>query len=131
MEAKSQLLSKVETMQFVLPEHLNHMEMMHGGEILKLMDDTAGLAFMRYCEGDAVTAGVSDVKFIRSIPSKSMIKCTAQIIATGRTSMKTKVEIYIEDIKLQVSHKAVEGIFVGVAVDEEGKPRPVSPILQE
>ena len=65
MKAKNYLSSKVETMQFVLPEHLNHMGNMHGGEIMKLMDNTAGLAFTRHAEENAVTAGVKEINFIR------------------------------------------------------------------
>ncbi|WP_278287233.1 hypothetical protein [Cellulosilyticum ruminicola] len=41
MKAKSYLASRVEIVKFVLPEHLNNMGNMHGGEIMKLMDDTA------------------------------------------------------------------------------------------
>lgn len=114
--------NKVEVMQFVLPEHLNHMGNMHGGEILKLMDNTAGLAFIRYAGGDAVTAGVKDVKFITSIPSKSIIKCVAEVVEVGRTSMKTEVAVYIEETATLTLTKAAEGTFTGVAIDQEGKP---------
>lgn len=115
-------LNRVEVMQFVLPEHLNHMGNMHGGEILKLMDNTAGLAFIRYAGGDAVTAGVKDVKFIAPIPFKSIIKCVAEVVEVGRTSMKTEVAVYIEEAGTMKLTKAAEGTFTGVAIDDEGKP---------
>ena len=131
MEAKSYLLSKVETMQFVLPEHLNHMGNMHGGEIMKLMDNTAGLAFTRHAEGDSVTAGVKEIDFIKPIPAKSAIKCIAEVVSTGRSSMETHVQVLVEDFKTGEVYKAVEGTFTGVAVDENSKPRPVAPVLYD
>jgi len=127
-EMKMELISKVETTQFVLPEHLNHMGNMHGGEILKLMDNTAGLAFIRYAGGDAVTAGVKEVKFIAPIPHKSIIKCVAEVVSVGRSSMEIKVEVFIECLETMTLIKAATGTFTGVAIDEEGKPRPVRPI---
>lgn len=119
-------LNRVEVMQFVLPEHLNHMGNMHGGEILKLMDNTAGLAFIRYAGGNAVTAGVKDVKFITPIPFKSIIKCVAEVVEVGRTSMKTEVAVYIEEAGIMKLTKVAEGTFTGVAIDEEGKPLAVN-----
>jgi len=131
MKAKSYLLSKVETMQFVLPEHLNHMGNMHGGEIMKLMDNTAGLAFTRHAEGNSVTAGVKQINFIKPIPQKSAIKCIAEVVSTRKSSMETHVEVLIEDFKTGEMDKAVEGIFIGVAIDENSRPRPVAPVVYE
>lgn len=128
---KSNLQSRVEIMQFVLPEHLNHMHNMHGGEIMKLMDNAAGLVFVRHAEGDAVTAGVKDLKMIKPIPAKSVVRCIGELIETGRTSMKVHVQVLIEDVITGSSTVASEGLFTGVAVDAEGKPRPVASVIRE
>lgn len=131
MKTNSYLVSRVETMQFVLPEHLNHMGNMHGGEIMKLMDNTAGLAFTRHAAGNAVTAGVKEINFIKPIPGKSAVKCTAEVVSTGRSSMETHVEVLIENFQTGELYKVAEGLFTGVAIDENGKPRPVAPIMKE
>lgn len=131
MKAKSYLLSKVETMQFVLPEHLNHMGNMHGGEIMKLMDNTAGLAFTRHAEGKSVTAGAKEINFIKPVPENSAIKCIAEVVSTGRSSMETHVQVLIEDFKTGEMYRVADGIFTGVAVDENGKPRPVAPVVYD
>ncbi len=125
---KSSLESRAETIQFVLPEHLNHMERMHGGEIMKLMDNTAGLVFVRHAEGNAVTAGVKEIKMLKAIPAKSIIKCVGELIDTGRTSMHVKVCIWLLDVRTKEETLAAEGIFIGVGVDEEGKPREVAKV---
>ena len=128
MMIKNNLVSRVETMQFVLPEHLNHMERMHGGEIMKLMDNVAGLVFVRHAEGNAVTAGVKELNMIQPIPAKSIIKCVGEVIATGRTSMQVKVCIWLQNVQGREEVLAAEGIFTGVGIDEEGKPREVAKI---
>ena len=128
---KSNLLSRVETMQFVLPEHLNGMGNMHGGEIMKLMDNTAGLVFVRHAEGNAVTAAVNDLKMIKPIPAKSVVKCVGELIGTGRTSMKVCVQVFIEDVQTGSTTLASEGLFIGVAVDQAGKPREVAKVKIE
>lgn len=124
-------IESAETTQFVLPEHLNHMGNMHGGEILKLMDNTAGLAFIRYVGGDAVTAGVKEVKFIHPIPHRSIIRCKAEVVATGRTSIQVKVAVFIELLDRRDLMKAAEGTFIGVAIDEEGKPKHIPSIIKK
>lgn len=114
---------KIEITQFVSPQHLNHMGNMHGGEIFKLMDSTAGLAFTRCAKGNAVTAAADDIQFIKPIPCGTIIKCTAQVVEVRKTSIKTYAEVFVQDIVTAESYKAAMGTFIGVAIDEEGKPR--------
>lgn len=128
---KNNLKSRVEMMQFVLPEHLNHMENMHGGEIMKLMDNTAGLVFVRHAKGDAVTAAIKELQMIKPIPAKSVVRCIGELIETGRTSMKVHVQVLIEDVQTGDTTVASQGVFIGVAVDESGKPRPVDSLVRE
>lgn len=131
MKAKSYLSSKTEVVKFVLPEHLNNMGNMHGGEIMKLMDDTAGLTFVRHASGEAVTAAANDIRFIKPIPANSIVKCVTQLVGTGRTSMQVTAQVFIENIKTGEAVLAAEGMFIGVAIDENGKPRPVAPVITD
>lgn len=131
MKAKSYLTSKIENVKFVLPEHLNNMGNMHGGEIMKLMDDTAGLTFIRHANGDAVTAAANDIRFIKPIPANSVIKCVTEMIGTGRTSMQVSAKVFLEDVKTGESTLAAEGMFIGVAIDENGKSRVVPSVITE
>lgn len=131
MKAKSYLASRIEIVKFVLPEHLNNMGNMHGGEIMKLMDDTAGLTFCRHSSGSAVTAAANDIHFIKPIPANSIIKCITEVTGTGRTSMQVSAQIFIEDIKTGELVLAAEGTFVGVAIDEKGKPRVVPSVITD
>ena len=131
MKAKSYLDSKTEVTKFVLPEHLNNMGNMHGGEIMKLMDDTAGLSFIKHANGKAVTAAANDIRFIKSIPANSVVKCITQLVGTGNTSMQVVAQVFIENVEDGSSILAADGVFIGVAIDEEGKPRRVAPVIKE
>lgn len=119
--------AKIEIMQFVSNEQLNSMGRMHGGEILKLMDNTCGLAFTRYSRGNAVTAAANDISFLKPIPAGCMVKCIVEIKKVGRTSIETYAEVYVEEIVTGNTYKAATGTFIGVAIDEEGKPRCARP----
>lgn len=131
MEARSYLETRTEVSQFVLPEHLNHMGNMHGGEIMKLMDNTAGIAFTRHAKCKAVTAAVNDFKFILPVPQKSIVRCIAEVTKVGRTSMEVNTTLYVENVETGENKKAAQGIFIGVAIDEEGRPVPVAPLKIE
>ncbi len=122
---KTNLDSRVDTTQFVLPENLNQRGYMHGGEIMKLMDNVAGLVFIKHCAGDAVTAAVKEVKMIKPIPGKSVVRCMGEVISTGRTSMTVKVCIWTQDIVNNTEELVTEGIFIGVGVDENSRPMEV------
>lgn len=129
MEQDKELM-KVETTTLVLPGQLNHMNNMHGGEILKLMDNTAGIVCAKYSGGNAVTAAVNEFKFIKPVPAGSVIRCEASVLSVGHTSMNTLVTIYVDDVVNHTEYKAAEGFFVGVAIDSQGKPRPVQVSLE-
>ena len=131
MKAKTYLASRIEAVRFVLPEHLNNMGNMHGGEIMKLMDDTAGLTFCRHSSGIAVTVAANDIRFIKPIPANSIIKCITEVIGTGRTSMQVSAQIFMEDVQTGDVTLAAEGVFIGVAIDENGKPRVVPSVITD
>ncbi len=125
---KTNLESRVDTVQFVLPEHLNQRGNMHGGEILKLMDNVAGLVFIKHCQGDAVTAAVKEVKMMKPISSKGVIRCMGEVVSTGRSSIHVKVRIWNQDVINNTEELAVEGVFIGVGLDAEGNTTEVPKI---
>ena len=69
--------------------------------------------------------------FIKPISTNSIIKCITEVTGTGRTSMQVSAQIFIEDIKTGEVVLAAEGAFVGVAIDENGKPRVVPSVITE
>jgi acyl-CoA hydrolase len=131
MEPKSAKPSKCEMIVHVHPKYLNFWGTMHGGEIMNLMDETSGLAAMRYAASQVTTVGVENMRLIRPIKPGAIAKCRAEVVYAGRTSIEVYTEVVLEDYKTGRETIAAEAYFTSVALDENGKKRPVPPLLIE
>ncbi|QIX25930.1 acyl-CoA thioesterase [Nocardioides sp. JQ2195] len=99
----------------------------HGGEIMKLADSTAGAAAQRHSGGAAVTAALDEMAFLEPVHVGDIVRTTAQVNWAGRSSMEVGVRIEAEpwtDASGQPLHVA-SAYFVFVAIDEEGRARRV------
>ena len=96
-----------------------------GGWILSQMDIAAGITAGRRARGPVATVAVDGMKFIRPILLGDILSIYADIARLGRTSMAIRVEVMVyrraEAEELQVT----EGLFTFVALDREGRPRPI------
>jgi len=105
----------------------------HGGEIMKLADSTAGAVAQRHSGGPAVTAGVDEMVFLAPVHVGDIVRTTAQVNWAGRSSLEIGVRVEAEpwtDASRTPLHVA-SAYFVFVAIDAEGRPRPVPPLLPE
>ena len=105
----------------------------HGGAIMKLVDEAAGAAAQRHSGGAAVTASMDEMAFLEPVQSGDLVHAHAQVNWAGRTSMEVGVRVLAEPWdEAGVPPKRVASAYlVFVAVDEHGKPRPVAPVLPE
>ncbi|PKM78695.1 MAG: acyl-CoA thioesterase [Firmicutes bacterium HGW-Firmicutes-15] len=131
MEAKSASASRVTMAQVVLPYHANAAGNMHGGEVMKLMDSAAGVVAQRHCLCNVVTVSVDKLVFKEPILVGDLVVCDAELIFTGRTSMEIYVTVKVENLRLGEIKLALEGYFVMIALDRNGRPTPVSPLKLE
>ncbi|QBR91988.1 acyl-CoA thioesterase [Nocardioides euryhalodurans] len=99
----------------------------HGGEIMKLADSTAGAVAHRHSGGPAVTAAMDEMAFLEPVRVGDIVRTFAQVNWAGRSSMEIGVRVEAQpwgsaaDAPLHVA----SAYFVFVAIDEEGHPRPV------
>ena len=128
MQTKTYKDSEAILSEMLLPYQANTLGNIHGGEIMKLMDSTAGIAAMKYSGKDAVTARVDELQFKQPVHVGAHIICKAHVVYTGRTSMEVFVTVENEDIKTGRKTVALTAFFTMVAVDENGRPTPVPPI---
>lgn len=117
--------------QMVLPFHANVAGNMHGGEVMKLMDSAAGVVATRHCLSNVVTASVTQLSFIEPIFVGDLVVCHAKLIYTGTTSMEVYVTVKAEDLEKGTIKNVSEGYFFMVALDRNGRPRPVPPLKIE
>jgi acyl-CoA hydrolase len=114
--------------EILLPYQANTSGNIHGGEIMKIMDSTAGVAGMKYSGGNVVTARVDELQFKQPVHIGDHVKCTGHVVYTGRTSMEVFVTVEVEDLKTGHVSIALTAFFTMVAVDDNGRPVPVAPI---
>ncbi len=112
----------------LLPYQANASGRIHGGEIMKLMDSTAGVSAMKYARSDVVTARVDELQFKRAVHVGDHIVCTAHVVYTGKSSMEVFVTVEKEDLKTGDTEISLTAFFTMVAVDENGRSIPVEPI---
>lgn len=104
----------------------------HGGVIMKLVDDAAGAVAGRHSEGPAVTASMDEMVFLEPVRVGDLVHVKAQVNWTGHTSMEVGVRVLAE--RWNESTPAVQvgsAYLVFAAVDAEGRPRSVPPVVPE
>jgi acyl-CoA hydrolase len=103
----------------------------HGGVILRLMDEAGGVAATRHCRAWTVTAAIDSFSFLSPVFVGNLVTVKASLNWVGRSSMEVGVRVEAEDLRTgQVTHTAT-GYLVYVCVDSEGRPAPVPPLLPE
>ncbi|GGR40195.1 acyl-CoA thioesterase [Deinococcus ruber] len=117
--------SSARMLELVFPKDLNGHGTAFGGFVLSLMDKAASMAAIRHCQGSVVTARMEAVDFHLPIRRGDAVALEAEVVHTGRTSMRVKVDVYRETLATGQQQLATSGMFVFVAVDEHGKPRPI------
>ena len=109
----------------VFPPITNHYDTLFGGMVMQIMDEAAFITATRYSRLRMVTVSSEKIDFKKAIPGGVMIEAVASVFHVGNTSMKVKVEIFMEEMYSTKRESAVEGLFTFVAVDEEHKPVPI------
>ncbi len=115
------------------PSHVNLLGNVHGGEVMRLVDSTAGAVAGRHSNGPAVTAAMDEMAFLAPVHVGDIIRTVAQVNWAGRTSMEVGVRVESEPWN-QAGHEPVHvasAYLVFVAVDHEGRPREIPPLDPE
>jgi acyl-CoA hydrolase len=113
------------------PTDLNSAGFVHGGEVMKLCDQVAGLAGVRHSGGRVVTAGMDRMTFNEPIELGELLTLRASVNAAWRTSMEIGVRVEAERPSTGAVRHTNSAYLTMVAVDEAGRPRPVPPLLVE
>ncbi|MCD0505085.1 acyl-CoA thioesterase [Bordetella petrii] len=110
------------------PDMANFAGNVHGGTILKYLDQVAYACASRYAGQYVVTLSVDQVMFRQPIHVGELVTFLASVNYTGRTSMEIGIKVITEDIRRQVVRHANSCYFTMVAVDENGQPTAVPPL---
>ncbi|HTT13264.1 MAG TPA: acyl-CoA thioesterase [Burkholderiaceae bacterium] len=110
------------------PDTANFAGNVHGGTILKLLDQVAYACASRYAGRYVVTLSVDQVTFRQAIHVGDLVTFLASVNYTGRTSMEIGIKVLAENIRTQEVRHVNSCFFTMVAVDDDGKPVAVPPL---
>jgi acyl-CoA hydrolase len=103
----------------------------HGGTIMKLVDNAAGLAAARHAGGYAVTAVMDEMSFLEPVFLGDVVTLKASVNQAFNTSMEVGVRVEAESFVTGRTTHTSSAYMVFVAIDDIGKPRQVPPLIAE
>jgi len=103
----------------------------HGGVIMKMIDNTAGIVAVRHTQRNCVTASLDRLDFHSPVIVGDLLRITASINLVGRTSMELGVRVEAENFVTGDVRHTASAYLTFVCLDEHGRPSEVPPILFE
>jgi acyl-CoA hydrolase len=113
------------------PSSVNFGGKVHGGALMKWIDETGYACAAMWSGSYAVTVSVGNIRFRRPIHVGNVVELRARIVATGRTSMHVHVSVHAGDPKDGVLQQTTDCLMVFVAVNGTGQPTPVPAFVPE
>jgi acyl-CoA thioesterase YciA len=99
-----------------------------GGWVMSCMDQAGGIAGVERARGRVATIAVDAMKFIRPVRVGDVLEVYTEVERIGRTSMKIHVEAWSRRFQTSIHEKVTDANFTFVAIDDNGRPRPVPPL---
>ncbi len=128
---KTPRASRVTLSQLMHPEHANLLGNVHGGWIMKLVDEAGALACMRHAQKKVVTVAIDSMTFRQPIRIGDLIILNAEVTYTGKTSMEVEVQVLAENPVTGEQIHTNNAYLVYVALDDEGRPTSVPALVTE
>ncbi|SFV34176.1 acyl-CoA thioesterase [Thermoflavifilum thermophilum] len=117
--------------ELVLPNDTNTFGNLMGGRLMYWMDIAAALASMKHCGSPVVTASVDNISFENPIRLGNVVHIEAKVSRAFHTSMEVHISVWSEDTLQHFRYRSNEAYYTFVAIDPNGKPKPVPPLEPE
>ena len=131
MNAKKISASKVEIAQVMMPEHSNAAGNVHGGYILKLVDQAGAIVAARHTHNNIVTASLDRMDFISPVYVGNLVFAKASCNFVSRTSMEIGVRVEAECLRTGTHTHVGSAYLTFVALDANDKPTPIPELILE
>lgn len=125
MASKKALESEIIMTELVLPNDTNLFGNLMGGRLMYWMDIAAALSASKHSNAPVVTASVDNISFESSIKLGNVVHIEAHVSRAFTTSMEVHLKVWGEELTQQKRYKSNEAYYTFVALDPNGKPRPV------
>lgn len=128
---KTSHASRITLAQLMQPSQANNLGNVHGGWIMKLVDEAGALACMKHAQTRVVTVAVDSMVFREPIKLGDLVTLNAEVTYTGRTSMEAEVQVISQNPITGERTHTNTAYLVYVALDENEKPTVVPPLVAE
>jgi acyl-CoA hydrolase len=115
----------------MMPEHANIVGNVHGGVIMKMMDETGAISAMRHSSRVCVTVAADSMEFLSPVHLGQLLCCRGHVTWVGTTSIEVEVQVHAEDVITGTVTHTNSGHFVYVALDDQRRPTPVPRLVLE
>ena len=129
MDAKPPSESRAQLARWMAIGDANSAGNIHGGTVMKLADEAAGLAAIKHSRQRVVTASMDRMNFLYPIHIGELVTFSASVNAAWRSSMEVGVRVDAENPRTGEGRHASTAYLTMVAVDEHGRPMPVPPLI--
>jgi acyl-CoA hydrolase len=117
--------------ELMMPNMANNLGNVFGGVILSLLDRVAAVAAIRHSRSACVTVHIDQIEFREPIHLGELVIACACVVFVGRTSLDVGVRVEAEDMRTGERRHTNSCYLTFVAIDDDGKPRPVAPVVPE
>lgn len=131
MEGKTVKFSRMYIVQQMMPQDANLAGNVHGGVIMKLIDNSAGLAALRHCGANVVTASIDRLDFHNPVFVGDLLKIWTSLNFAGKSSMEVGVRVEAENPFTGETRHTASAYLTFVAMGREGTPTVVPPLILE
>jgi acyl-CoA hydrolase len=111
------------------PADANFMGNIHGGVIMKLIDEAAATCAYQFCRARVVTAAIDRIDFLNPVALGNLVVLKANMNYAGTSSMEVGVRVEAEDLTSGVITHCASAYVVFVALDDDGRPTPVPKLM--
>ncbi|MDR2982231.1 MAG: acyl-CoA thioester hydrolase YciA [Puniceicoccales bacterium] len=96
-----------------------------GGWLMSQMDIGGAVLARSIARGRVATVAADSMSFVSPVAVGDVVTCYARLVSIGRSSMKIDIDAWVQRFKTNELRRVTEGVFTYVAIDENGRPRPV------
>src|SRR5919109_3836254 len=131
MDAKPAPESRSELVKWMGITDANSAGFVHGGVVMRMCDEAAGIAAVRHSGRRTVTAAMDRMTFLHPVHIGELLVCSATVNAVWRTSMEVGVRVEAEDPRTGERRHTSTAYLTMVGIDDEGTPVPVPGLIVE
>lgn len=118
-------IGELELRNIAMPANTNPNGDIFGGWLVSQMDLAGGEAAARIAKGRVATVAIDRMSFMVPVMVGAVVSCYCDVINTGRSSIEVNVEVWITPPDKSEIVKVTEGLFIFVAIDDNGRTRPL------